>query len=112
MSPPTFARNLALALACLGAPATPALAQEPVAAPTLEARAVLPADAFANNATFVGESFDLKGLVDDMLQLDPQTNHVVVILGATPLERYWVPAWQIRRYLRAAWTIRRPSLTL
>lgn len=49
----------------------------------------LPADAFANNATFVGESFDLKGLVEDMLQLDPQTNHVVVILGATPLERYW-----------------------
>jgi C4-dicarboxylate-specific signal transduction histidine kinase len=37
----------------------------------------------------VGESFDLKGLVDDMLQLDPQTNNVVVILGATPLERYW-----------------------
>lgn len=47
MSPPTLARNLALVLACLGAPATPALAQEPVAAPTLEARAVLPADVFA-----------------------------------------------------------------
>jgi signal transduction histidine kinase len=56
-------------------------------------RRTLPDDAFANNATFVGESFDLKGLVDDMLQLDPQTNHVVVILGATPLERYWTKAF-------------------
>ena len=49
----------------------------------------LPADAFARNATFVGESFELKGLVEDMLQLDPETNNIVVILGATPLERYW-----------------------
>ena len=54
----------------------------------------LPAGAFANNATFVGESFDLKGLVDDMLRLDPQTNHVVVILGATPLERYWTQVFR------------------
>jgi len=52
-------------------------------------RRTLPPDAFANNATFVGESFDLAGLVEDMLALDPKTNHVVVILGATPLERYW-----------------------
>lgn len=52
-------------------------------------RRTLPADAFANNATFVGESFDLKGLVEDMLQLVPETNNIVVILGATPLERYW-----------------------
>src|SRR5215208_2318492 len=44
-------------------------------------RRTLPADAFANNATFVGESFDLKALVEDMLLLDPQTNNVVVILG-------------------------------
>jgi C4-dicarboxylate-specific signal transduction histidine kinase len=52
-------------------------------------RRTLPADAFANNATFVGENFDLKGLVEDMLQLVPETNNIVVILGATPLERYW-----------------------
>jgi signal transduction histidine kinase len=52
-------------------------------------RRTLPADAFADNATFVGENFDLKGLVEDMLQLVPETDHVVVIFGATPLERYW-----------------------
>jgi signal transduction histidine kinase len=57
-------------------------------------RRTLPADAFARNATFVGESFDLAGLVEDMLQLAPQTNHVVVILGATPLERYWAAEFQ------------------
>src|SRR6478672_11777142 len=57
-------------------------------------RRTLPADAFAKNATFVGEDFDLKGLVEDMLQLDPETNHVVVILGATSLERYWTTAFQ------------------
>ena len=52
-------------------------------------RRTLSADAFANNATFVGESFDVKGLVEDMLLLDPEANNIVVILGATPLERYW-----------------------
>jgi signal transduction histidine kinase len=54
----------------------------------------LPPDAFARNATFVGEEFDLKGLVEDMLQLVPETNHIVVILGATPLERYWTAQFQ------------------
>ena len=57
-------------------------------------RRTLPADALAKNATFVGENFDLKALVADMLQLAPETNHVVVILGATSLERYWTAAFQ------------------
>ena len=57
-------------------------------------RRTLPADAFAKNATFVGENFDLQGHVADMLQLDPETNQVVVILGATSLERYWTAAFQ------------------
>src|SRR3954471_20073324 len=57
-------------------------------------RRTLAADAFANNATFVGEDFDLKGLVEDILQLDPQTSNVVVILGASPLERYWTSEFQ------------------
>src|SRR6185369_12971195 len=57
-------------------------------------RRTLPADAFANNATFVGENFDLKGLMEDILQLDPETNQVVVILGATSLERFWTATFQ------------------
>jgi PAS domain S-box-containing protein len=54
----------------------------------------LPDDALTSNATFVGEAFDLKGLVEDILQLQPDTNHIVVVLGATPLERYWTDAFR------------------
>jgi signal transduction histidine kinase len=57
-------------------------------------RRTLPADAFESNATFVGEDFNLAGLVEDILQLAPETNHIVVILGATPLERYWTTAFR------------------
>ena len=52
-------------------------------------RRTLPPDAFQKNATFVGEDFDLAGLVEDILQLAPDTTSIEVILGATPLERYW-----------------------
>jgi signal transduction histidine kinase len=54
----------------------------------------LPANAITNNATLVGQDFHLNELVEDMLQLDPELNHVVVILGATPLERYWSAEFQ------------------
>ena len=48
----------------------------------------LPPGAF-QNATFVGESFNLAGLVEDILQLAPDTTNIAVVLGASPLERYW-----------------------
>jgi signal transduction histidine kinase len=48
----------------------------------------LPPGAF-QNATFVGESFNLAGLVEDILQLTPDTTNIAVVLGASPLERYW-----------------------
>jgi signal transduction histidine kinase len=53
----------------------------------------LPPDALDSNAAFVGSDFDLRGLVEDILQLKPDTDHVVVILGSTPLERYWATAF-------------------
>jgi len=56
-------------------------------------RRTLPDDAFAN-ATFVGESFDIAGLVEDILQLAPETNHIAVVIGASPLERFWAKAFQ------------------
>jgi signal transduction histidine kinase len=46
------------------------------------------------NATFVGEDFKLSGLVEDILELQPDTNNIVVILGASPLERYWTTAFR------------------
>ena len=48
----------------------------------------LPPGAF-QNATFVGESFNLAGLVEDILQIAPDTKNIAVVLGASPLERYW-----------------------
>ena len=42
-----------------------------------------------DNATFVGESFNLTGLVEDILQLAPDTTNIAVVLGASPLEQYW-----------------------
>jgi two-component system, LuxR family, sensor kinase FixL len=57
-------------------------------------RRTLPADAFENNATFVGESFELAGLVEDILQLAPDTNHIAVVIGASALERFWTTIFQ------------------
>ena len=57
-------------------------------------RRTLPPEAFENNATFVGENFNLAGLIEDILQLAPDTNNIVVILGATPLERYWATVFR------------------
>ena len=55
-------------------------------------RRTLPADALQNNAAFVGNSFELSGLFDDILQLAPDTNHIAVVIGASPLERFWTKA--------------------
>jgi PAS domain S-box-containing protein len=49
----------------------------------------LPPDALEKNAAFVGESFDLPGLVEDILQIAPETQNITVVLGGSALERYW-----------------------
>lgn len=49
----------------------------------------LPSGALLQNAAFVGESFDLPGLVRDILQLAPATTNIAVVIGASPLERFW-----------------------
>lgn len=54
----------------------------------------LPAGALEQNATFVGESFDVPGLVEDILQIAPDTNHIAVVIGATPLEHFWTETIQ------------------
>ncbi len=47
------------------------------------------------NATAVAHALSLPGMVEDILQLQPQTTNIVVVLGASALERYW--AEQCRR---------------
>ena len=54
----------------------------------------LPPGALQKNATFVGESFDLPGLVEDILQVAPATTNIAVVIGASPLEQYWTDAFR------------------
>ncbi|HEX7862253.1 MAG TPA: PAS domain-containing protein [Verrucomicrobiae bacterium] len=49
----------------------------------------LPSNALAYNAAFVGHHYDLPGLVDDILQLAPDTRNIGVVIGASPVEQIW-----------------------
>jgi len=49
----------------------------------------LPPGALEQNAAFVGESFDLRGWVEDILQIAPDTKNIAVIIGDSPLEHLW-----------------------
>ena len=42
------------------------------------------------NATLVTQKVNLSGMVEDILQLQPQTTNIVVVFGASALEKYWV----------------------
>jgi two-component system sensor kinase FixL len=50
----------------------------------------LPAGALEQNATFVGALYDYPGAVTDILQLAPDTTNIVMLLGDSELERFWV----------------------
>jgi PAS domain S-box-containing protein len=52
----------------------------------------LPAGALEQNATFVGESFDVAGWIEDILQIAPDTKNIAVVIGASPLEQFWTEA--------------------
>jgi len=54
----------------------------------------LPPDALQKNAAFVGESFNLPGFIEDILQLKPDTTNIVCVIGASQVERYWAAAFQ------------------
>ena len=54
----------------------------------------LPPHALDNNAAFVGEDTDLAGLIEDILQVAPDTTSIVIVFGASPLERYWTDAFR------------------
>jgi signal transduction histidine kinase len=48
------------------------------------------ADAFAAGDIAVAVSFDLPSLVDNILQVLPDTTNIAVVIGDSPLERFWV----------------------
>jgi PAS domain S-box-containing protein len=54
----------------------------------------LPAGALENNAVFVGEDFNVRGFVEDILQVAPGTTNIAMVLGASELERYWADAFR------------------
>ena len=53
---------------------------------------LLPPDALQTNAAYVGQSIDLPGLAEDILRLAPHTTNVVVVIGASAIERFWTAA--------------------
>ncbi len=54
----------------------------------------LPSQALERNAAFVGESFDIPEMVEEMLRLAPATTNIAVVIGASQLEQYWASAIQ------------------
>ncbi len=57
-------------------------------------RRLLPPDALDKNAAYVGQIYEIHGFLEDMLQIAPATKNIVVIVGATPLERLWQGVFQ------------------
>jgi len=42
------------------------------------------------NATLVTQKVNLRGMIEDILQMQPETTHIAVVFGASALERRWV----------------------
>ena len=57
-------------------------------------RRLLPSGALEKNAAYVGQIYDITGLLEDMLQVAPATKNIAVVVGATPLEHVWQEAFQ------------------
>ena len=57
-------------------------------------RRLLPAGALEKNAAYVGQIYDISGLLEDMLHVAPATKNIVVVVGATPLEHIWREVFQ------------------
>jgi PAS domain S-box-containing protein len=51
---------------------------------------MLPPGFLRTNATLVTQRVNLPGMVEDILQMQPQTTNIVVVFGASALERFWV----------------------
>lgn len=68
-------------------------AETPILYTSLDQR-LLPEGTLVKNAAYIGQIFDLQGLIEDMLQIAPGTKNIAVVAGATPLERYWSEAFR------------------
>jgi hypothetical protein len=43
-----------------------------------------------SNTTVVSQNVNLPGIIEDILQVLPDTKNIVVVLGASPLEKFWL----------------------
>ena len=50
----------------------------------------VPAGFLRTNATLVTQRVNLPGMIEDILQLQPQTTNIAVVFGASAIERLWV----------------------
>jgi hypothetical protein len=67
----------------------------------LEQRRVPNAD-LAANETSVAIKIDFIGIVENILKLLPETNNIAVVIGNSPIEKYWLE--QVRAVFSAcAW---------
>ncbi|HWX15168.1 MAG TPA: ATP-binding protein [Chthoniobacterales bacterium] len=57
-------------------------------------RRLLPAGALEKNAVYIGQVYEISGLLEDMLQVAPATKNIAVVVGATPLEHIWREVFQ------------------
>ena len=46
------------------------------------------------NAAYIGQIYEIPGLLEDMLQIAPATKNIAVVVGATPLEHLWQEVFQ------------------
>jgi hypothetical protein len=51
---------------------------------------LVPPDVLRINATLVTQKVNLPGMVEDILQMQPDTTNIVVVFGASRLEEFWV----------------------
>ena len=57
-------------------------------------RRLLPPGALEKNAAYIGEIYEVPGMLEDMLQIAPATKNIAVVIGATPLEHVWQEVFQ------------------
>src|SRR4029077_9344753 len=57
-------------------------------------RRLLPPGALEKNAAYIGEVYEIPGLLEDMLQVAPAKKNIAVVVGAPPLEHVWQEAFQ------------------
>jgi len=63
-------------------------ANTPIVFMATEPRLIPPA-LLQTNAALVTQRINLLGMVEDILQMQPDTTNIVVVLGASPLEKFW-----------------------